>query len=196
MLTFAAAVFFLIITPGPGVLSTAGVGSGFGFRPGTRYVAGLFVGTNLVALAVVSGIAAIVLANPHIRTVLVYASAAYLFYLALKIAFSGSRIAFIHAERAPGFMNGIALQAINPKAYAVNTALFSGFAFWPSNLLTETLLKFAILNAIWLPIHFLWLAAGVTVRRLELGQRTQFVINVVMAISMLAVVALAALAPK
>ena len=196
MLTFAAAVFFLIITPGPGVLSTAGVGSGFGFRPGTRYVAGLFVGTNLVALAVVSGIAAIVLANPHIRTVLVYASAAYLFYLALKIAFSGSRIAFIHAERAPGFMNGIALQAINPKAYAVNTALFSGFAFWPSNLLTETLLKCAILNAIWLPIHFLWLAAGVTVRRLELGQRTQFVINVVMAISMLAVVALAALAPK
>ena len=177
-------------------LSTAGVGSGFGYKPGVRYVAGLFVGTNLVALAVVSGIAAIVLANPHIRAVLVYASAAYLLYLALKIAFSGSRIAFIHAERAPGFINGIILQAINPKAYAVNTALFSGFAFWPASLMTETLLKFAILNAIWIPIHFLWLAAGVTVRRLELGQRTQFAINVVMAISMLAVVALAALAPK
>jgi threonine/homoserine/homoserine lactone efflux protein len=196
MLTFAAAVFFLIITPGPGVLSAAGVGSGFGYRPGTRYVAGLFVGTNLVALAVISGIAAIVLANPHIRAVLVYASAAYLFYLALKIAFSGTRIAFIHAERAPGFFNGIALQAINPKAYAVNTALFSGFAFWPASLMTETLLKFAILNAIWIPIHFLWLAAGVTVRRLELAQRTQFAINVAMAVSMLAVVALAALAPK
>ena len=196
MLTFAAAVFFLIITPGPGVLSTAGVGSGFGYRPGTRYVAGLFVGTNLVALAVVSGIAAIVLSNPNIRAVLVYASAAYLFYLALKIAFSGSKIAFIHAGRAPGFFNGIALQAINPKAYAVNTALFSGFAFWPASLMTETLLKFAILNAIWIPIHFAWLAAGVTVRRLELGQRTQFAINVVMALSMLAVVALAALAPK
>ncbi len=196
MFTFAAAVFFLIITPGPGVLSTAGVGSGFGYRPGTRYVAGLFVGTNLVALAVVSGIAAIVLSNPNIRAVLVYASAAYLFYLALKIAFSGSKIAFIHAERAPGFFNGIALQAINPKAYAVNTALFSGFAFWPASLMTETLLKFAILNAIWIPIHFAWLAAGVTVRRLELGQRTQFAINVVMALSMLAVVALAALAPK
>ncbi len=32
MLIFAAAVFFLIITPGPGVLSTAGVGSAFGAR--------------------------------------------------------------------------------------------------------------------------------------------------------------------
>ncbi len=196
MLTFAAAVFFLIITPGPGVLSAAGVGSGFGYRPGVRYVGGLFVGNNLVALAVVSGIAAIVLSLPGMRTVLLYASAAYLLYLALKIAFSGSRIAFIHAERAPGFFNGVALQAINPKAYAVNTAFFSGFAFWPSNLLTETIIKFAILNAIWVPIHFLWLAAGVTVRRFELGQRAQFAINVVMAISMLAVVALAALAPK
>jgi len=196
MLTFAAAVFFLIITPGPGVLSAAGVGSGFGYRPGIRYVGGLFVGNNLVALAVVSGIAAIVLSVPGLRTVLLYASAAYLTYLALKIAFSGSRIAFIHGERAPGFFNGIALQAINPKAYAVNTAFFSGFAFLPESLLTETLLKFAILNAIWVPIHFAWLGAGVTVRRLELGQRTQFAINVVMALSMLAVVALAALAPK
>jgi threonine/homoserine/homoserine lactone efflux protein len=196
MLTFAAAVFFLIITPGPGVLSAAGVGSGFGYRSGVRYMAGLFVGNNLVAFAVVSGIAAIVFSVPGLRTVLLYASAAYLTYLALKIAFSGSRIAFIHAERAPGFLNGIALQAINPKAYAVNTAFFSGFAFWPANLMTETLLKFAILNAIWIPIHFAWLGAGVTVRRLELGHRTQFAINVVMAISMLAVVALAALAPK
>jgi threonine/homoserine/homoserine lactone efflux protein len=196
MLTFAAAVFFLIVTPGPGVLSAAGVGSGFGYRPGVRYVGGLFVGNNLVALAVVSGIAAIVLSLPGMRAVLLYASAAYLFYLALKIAFSGSQIAFIHAERAPGFFNGIALQAINPKAYAVNTAFFSGFAFWPSSLMSETIVKFAILNSIWVPIHFLWLGAGVAVRRLELGQRTQFAINVVMAISMLAVVALAALAPK
>jgi len=196
MLTFAAAVFFLIITPGPGVLSAAGVGSGFGYRPGTRYVAGLFVGNNLVALAVVSGIAAIVLSVPGLRTILLYASAAYLFYLAAKIAFSGTRIAFIHAERAPGFINGVMLQAINPKAYAVNAAFFSGFAFWPSSLITETLLKLVILNAIWVPIHFLWLAAGVTVHRLELGQRTQFAINVIMAISMLAVVALAALSPK
>ena len=196
MLTFAAAVFFLIITPGPGNLSTAGVGSGFGYGPGSRYVAGLFVGNNLVALAVVSGIAAIVLGVPGLRTILVYASAAYLTYLALKIAFSGTRIAFIHAERAPGFANGLMLQAINPKAYAVNTAFFSGFAFWPSSLMTETLLKFVILNAIWVPIHILWLAAGVTVHRLELGQRTQFAINVGMALSMLAVVALAALAPK
>jgi threonine/homoserine/homoserine lactone efflux protein len=55
MLTFALAVLFLIITPGPGVLSTAGVGAGFGFRAGFRYLTGLFIGTNIVALALSPG---------------------------------------------------------------------------------------------------------------------------------------------
>ncbi len=194
MLTFLAAVFFLLITPGPGVLSTAGVGSGFGYRPGLQYVAGLFVGTNLVAIAVVSGVAAIVFSQPGVRTVLLYASAAYLFYLALKIAFSGTKIAFIHAERPPGFLGGIALQAINPKAYAVNTALFTGFAFMPASLATETLLKFLLINAIWIPVHLIWLSAGVYLHRLELSGRAHFLINAAMAVSMLMVVALAALA--
>ncbi|HEC70944.1 MAG TPA: LysE family translocator, partial [Roseobacter sp.] len=40
MLQFALAVFFLIVTPGPGVLSTAGVGAAFGFRAGLAYVVG------------------------------------------------------------------------------------------------------------------------------------------------------------
>ncbi len=97
---------------------------------------------------------------------------------------------------APGVLSGILLQVINPKAYAVNTAFFSGFAFWPSSLTTETLIKLAIMNAIWIPIHMGWFAAGVTVRRLDLAPRTQFIINIVMALSMLAVVALASLAPR
>jgi len=194
MATFALAAFFLFVTPGPGVLSAAGVGAAFGFRPGIRYVAGLFVGTNLVALAVVSGLAAALLANPAIRTILLILSSGYLLYLAFRIAFSGSKIAFITQQDPPGFMNGILLQAINPKAYAVNTAFFSGFAFWPDSLLVETLLKFVILNAIWIPIHIAWLAAGVTVRRLDLPPRIQARINIVMALLLVAVVALAAFA--
>ncbi|MGD1877138.1 MAG: LysE family translocator [Kiloniellaceae bacterium] len=191
MLEFAAAVFFLIITPGPGVLSTAGVGSGYGYRAGLAYVAGLWIGNALVGAAVVSGIAAVALAQPGLREVLLWGSAAYLLWLAAKIAFAGARIAFIHSERAPGFWNGLALQPINPKAYAVNTALFSGFAFMPDALAAETAIKFAILNAIWIPIHLLWLWAGVTLRRLDLDPKVQRAINIAMALSMLAVVAIA-----
>ena len=191
MFEFAAAVFFLIITPGPGVLSTAGVGSGFGYRAGLAYVSGLWAGNNVVAGLVISGVAAAALGLPWLRALLLWGSAAYLLWLASKIAFAGTRVAFIHPESAPGFWNGLALQPINPKAYAVNTALFSGFAFMPSALAAETAIKLAILNAIWIPIHIAWLWAGVTLRRLDLAPAVQRTINMAMAAAMLAVVGIA-----
>lgn len=194
MLTFAAAVLFLIITPGPGVLSTAGVGSAFGFRAGLRYVAGLFIGTNLVGMAVITGVAAIVLSMPVVRTVLMFASVAYLLYLAAKIALAGSRIAFIESAIAPGLTAGLLLQTINPKAYAVNTTLYAGFPFAPENLIFETFVKVLIFNAIWIPIHLAWLWAGASLHRLNLSPAAQRRINYVMAASMLAVVALALMA--
>ena len=191
MIEFALAVFFLIITPGPGVLSVAGIGSAYGYRPGLRYITGLFIGHNTVALLVISGIAASALAIPWLRTVLAWASVGYLLYLAAKIAFAGSKIAFIEADRAPGVRDGLALQAINPKAYAVSTALFSGFAFMPEAPVTEVILKFVIMDTIWVVLHLAWLWAGVSLRRLDLAPGTQRAINVGMAASMLIVVGLA-----
>ena len=193
MLTFAAAVFFLIITPGPGVLSTAGVGAAFGAKAGTRYVIGLFIGTNLVCIAVVSGLTAALLADERLRIVFFAASLCYLVYLAARIALAGSKIAFIEKQSPPGIKGGLLLQAINPKAYAVNTSLFTGFVFLPDNYTIEVLLKFVIVNAIWIPIHFAWLWAGISLRRMNLPHRTQRAINIAMALSMLAVVALATL---
>lgn len=134
MLTFAAAVFFLIITPGPGVLSIAGVGAAFGKNAGIRYLTGLFIGSNMVLAAVISGVTAALLADERLRFILFVASICYLGYLALRIALAGSKIAFIERSAPPGILGGITLQMINPKAYAVNTALFSGFGFLPENL--------------------------------------------------------------
>jgi threonine/homoserine/homoserine lactone efflux protein len=148
MLTFALAVFLLIVTPGPGVLSTAGVGAAFGVRPGLRYLLGLFNGTNLVLAAVITGLAALVLGGPALRLVLMTASVVYLLYLALRIVLAGARLAFIDAAAPPGVGAGIALQLINPKAYAVNSAMISGFAFWPQSLAGETALKLVTMNAI------------------------------------------------
>ena len=191
MLTFAAAVFFLIVTPGPGVLSTAGVGSAFGARAGARYVAGLFIGTNLVALGVISGVAAVLLALPPLRVALFLASTAYLLYLAFRIATAGTKIAIIPAVREPGIRDGLALQAINPKAYAVNTAMFTGFVFLPDAQMVEAGIKLVIMNAIWLPLHFAWLGLGIWLRSLDLSGGAQRAINIAMAASMLLVVGLA-----
>ena len=191
MLLFLLAVFFLLITPGPGVLSTAGVGAAYGHLAGYRYLVGLFLGTNLVALAVVSGVAALALAEPLIRNVLLLASVGYLLYLAWRIAFAGSDIAFIENERPPGIVDGLLLQAINPKAYIVNTTLFTGFAFEGLSLGAETAWKFALVNLVWVPIHLAWLAAGIALRRLSISPSRQRAINVAMGVSLVIVAALA-----
>ena len=191
MLMFAAAVFFLIVTPGPGVLSLAGVGAAYGFRDGLKYLLGLFIGTNIVALGVITGVAAIVLSVPVIRTALMIASVGYLLYLAARIAFAGAKIAFIEAKAPPAVLAGILLQAINPKAYAVNTALFTGFPFAPDNLAFELAAKLVICNLIWTALHLAWLYAGASLHRLNLTPQAQRRINYLMAASMLLVVGLA-----
>ena len=191
MINFAIAVFFLIITPGPGVLSVAGVGAAFGFNSGVRYIAGLFFGTNLVALAVVSGLATIVLSNNLLRLFLMLCSSSYLLLLAYKIAMSGATISFSTAERKPGVIDGIFLQLVNPKAYAVNTAMFTGFLIYPNAIALEIVVKFIIMNLIWFPIHLFWLFLGVYLKRLNLSAKLQFKINCLMSFALVVVVILA-----
>ena len=189
MIAFALAVFLLLITPGPGVLSLAGVGAAFGWRQGISYLSGLFIGNNLVCIAVISGLATLILANPSIRIILLVVSAAYLGYLAFRIAFSDTKIAFIQMPK-PGLITGTTIQLINPKAYAVHITLFSGFAFYPTDFFIETAIKLSIANLTWILIHFLWLYLGVKINQLELPEKTQRIINVFMAICLLAVVGL------
>ena len=162
MYSFALSVFLLTITPGPAVLTLAGVGSAFGWRTGLLFLSGLFVGVHLVCFAVVSGLAALIMADPTVRFVLLMGSSTYLAYLALKIALAGTKIGFINIA-APGFITGMMLQLINPEAYAVNILLCSSFAFYPQNFFIETGLKLLINNALWIPIHLIWLYAGVKI---------------------------------
>ena len=187
MLAFAIVSLLMFITPGPGVLSLAGVGAAFGWQYGLRYMSGLFAGHFLVSIAVITGLAAIILAEPIIRTFLLLASAGYLGYLALRIALAGSKISFIQIN-APGFMTGMTLQFINPKAYAVHTTFFTGFAIYPDSFVVETGLKLITMNAIWISIHLCWLYAGYRLSELNLPDKTQKLINIIMAICLVAVV--------
>lgn len=196
MFTFAAAVFFLIISPGPGVLTTAGIAAGFGPRPAARFVLGLFIGGNLVSLAVITGLAALIFANNWVRTVLMAISICYLLYLAFRVATAGSKIAFMERAAPPGVRGGLALQLVNPKAYVVSTSLFSAFPFYPDSYLIEVAIKLVVFNLIWTPIHFLWLFAGIWLNRLDLSDGSQRLINYSMAMAMLIVVALATLSPS
>ena len=193
MLTFAITVFLLIVTPGPGVLSTAGFGAAYGYKKSLRYVFGLFLGTNLVFLAVATGLIAILLSISSLRIFLLILSTFYLFYLASKIALAGSNIAFIKAKSPPGIISGVLLQAINPKAYVVNTTLVSGFAFYQSSFAIELVIKFFIMNSIWIPLHLLWLYVGTVLHELNLSIKNQRIINLMMSLSMVLVVVISIL---
>jgi threonine/homoserine/homoserine lactone efflux protein len=73
----------------------------------------------------------------------------------------------------------------------VNTALYTGFAFYPENWMVEVGAKFVISNAIWIPIHLAWLWAGVSLHRLNLSPEKQRLINYAMAAALMGVVILA-----
>ena len=102
MISFAFAVFFLLITPGPGVLTAAGVGAAFGFRQGILFLVGLWFGTNAVAIAIISGLGALLYAHQNVRLILSVVSLLYLLYLGFKIAFSGTKVAFLSGQKPPG----------------------------------------------------------------------------------------------
>ena len=190
MLFFATAVFLLLVVPGPGVLSTAGIGAVFGFKPGLRYIIGLFWGTNLVGLIVISGLAALIFSLPYIRLVLLLLSSVYILYLAKTILFSQSTISFLRPMTPPGVIQGVIFQILNPKAYVVNIAFYSSFAFYPNSLFIEILLKVLISNLIWIPIHFLWLYAGIFLNKVTLSNKNRQNVRLFMACSLIFVVLL------
>ncbi|MDG2474055.1 MAG: LysE family transporter [Paracoccaceae bacterium] len=191
MINFALAVFFLIITPGPGVLSTAGIGAAFGWGTGLKYIFGLFLGTNLVAIAVITGLSVWVISNPVLRLSLLSLSSIYLLFLAFKIATAGKEMTFSSPNSKPGVLAGFLLQPINPKAYVVNTILFSGFVLFPDKIHLEIFLKLLILNTIWIIIHVFWLFLGLSLNKLNLGPKATHRINFTLALFLVFVVVLA-----
>ena len=53
MLAFTIIVFLLVLTPGPAVLSLAGIGGAFGYQAGIKYLVGLVIGYHIVIMAVI-----------------------------------------------------------------------------------------------------------------------------------------------
>ena len=187
MLAFAISLFLLVVTPGPAVLSLAGIGSAFGYRAGIRYLGGLVIGYHFVILTVVSGLASILIAAPWMRNLLLVVSTGYLGFLAFRIAYAGSQVALVTPKAKPGLIAGVGLQLVNPKAYAVNTALMSGFSFYTDSLVIEIAIKLLIINIIWIPLHLCWLYLGVRLNSFNLDEDTQKTINYAMASSLIIV---------
>ena len=117
MISYIIISFLMMVTPGPGVLSLAGVGAGFGWRVGLLYLIGLFIGTNAVAFLVVIGFKKFLFQIDGVEITFLLLSLSYLSFLAWRIATSDNKTGFKEVSKAPRLYEGIILQFINPKAY-------------------------------------------------------------------------------
>src|ERR1700743_2246957 len=83
---FAAVMYF---TPGPNNIMVMSSGLTYGFRRTLPHIAGVTAGFAFMVGAVGLGFGTIFIAFPVLQTILKYAGAAYLVYLAVMIAMSG-----------------------------------------------------------------------------------------------------------
>ena len=193
MTSYIIISFLMMVTPGPGVLSLAGVGAGFGWRVGIMYLIGLFLGTNGVALLVVLGFKQFLFEIDGVELTFLVLSLSYLSFLSWRIATSDNKTGFKETSKAPKLYEGIFLQFVNPKAYVVQGHLFVVLSLEMISYNTEILTKFLIVNSIWIPIHILWLWLGISLKKWSLASNKQVWVNRGMGLALFAVVILSAI---
>ena len=192
MIAYIIISFLMMVTPGPGVLSLAGVGAGFGWKVGMMYLIGLFFGTNGVALLVVLGFKQFLFEIEGVELTFLFLSLSYLSFLSWRIAASENKTGFKQSFKAPKLYEGIFLQFVNPKAYVVQGHLFVVLSLGMASYNVEILTKFIIVNSIWIPIHLFWLWLGISLKRWSLASNKQLWVNRGMGLSLFAVVILSA----
>ena len=193
MITYIIISFLMMVTPGPGVLSLAGVGAGFGWKVGIMYLIGLFFGTNGVALLVVLGFKQFLFEIDGVEITFLLLSLSYLSFLSWRIATSDNKTGFKQSLKAPRLYEGIFLQFVNPKAYVVQGHLFVVLSLGLASFNTEIIVKFIIVNSIWIPIHLLWLWLGISLKKWSLAVNKQIWVNRGMGLALFAVVVLSAI---
>lgn len=120
-LTIACAI------PGPGVTASVGTALGAGFRPALVFVTGIVIGDLSYLTFAVLGLTAIATAFSGIFTLIKFAGAAYLLYLAWGFWRGGVDPARVKANAARGgwatLMGGVSLTLGNPKTIIFYMAL-------------------------------------------------------------------------
>jgi threonine/homoserine/homoserine lactone efflux protein len=182
LLTLVLASTVVMGSPGPSTMSATAVGAAFGLRRSMAYVSGLMLGTTAVLAAVAAGVVAMLLSVPALARVLIYASAAYILYLAWRIATAPPVQAQSGNVPSPSFMPGFLLAIANPKAWFAIAAVFSASTLVAGSDALDAALKVAVLTIMIVIIHFAWVLAGASLSRLLRDPLTSRITNIVFAV--------------
>jgi threonine/homoserine/homoserine lactone efflux protein len=182
-IVFAAVMYF---TPGPNNVMVLSSGLTFGFRPTIPHIAGITFGCAFMVAAVGVGFGAVFIAYPVLQTVLKYAGAAYLVYLAATIALSEPVKPGEQTGRRPMTFWGAALfQWVNVKGWVMvigTITAYAGIASFPWNIAIQVVLCL-LLGVVSTSI---WTLSGSSLRSLMTSPRAVRVFNLAMAALLLA----------
>ncbi len=173
-MTGVAALPFLIFaasqvgTPGPANMALMATGARFGFRAALPFVAGVALGKQLIIWPIGFGLMQLAQRVPLAFEALKWASIAYIFWLAWKVA-NLRLTAGGDMSEAPGFLAGLWVHPLNPKAWAMIVTGFTSFVAEGTPVLQATATIAACLLALQLLLHPMWTYAGDRIAHLVAG---------------------------
>ncbi|WP_424627585.1 LysE family translocator [Bradyrhizobium sp. SYSU BS000235] len=182
-IVFAAAALF---TPGPNNIMLMGSGLNYGFRRTLPHVAGVTLGFSFLVAVIGFGLGAVFAAYPILHTILKYAGAAYLVYLAIVIGMSGPSDAKSAADSKPmTFLGAAMFQWVNVKGWVIAVgaiAAYAAVAAYPLNIVMLSVLLFLI----GLASSMTWVLLGTSLQSLVRSPQAVRIFNIVMAVLLLA----------
>ena len=183
---FLAFMVVMYFTPGPNNIMLLSSGLTYGFRRTIPHIVGIVLGFAFMIAAVGLGLGTVFLAYPILQTILKYAGAAYLIYLAAVIAFSGPTKPGEVDGRGPMTFWGAAMfQWINAKGWVIvigTITAYAAIAAFPWNIAIQVGLSLLLGTA----SCIVWALFGTALRPILTSPRAIRVFNVVMAILLLA----------
>jgi len=179
-------------SPGPATISLVAVVAAHGVRRSLRYVCGLIVGSQLVLIAVATGVTATLLAVPAVRPLLIGASAIYIAWLAYHIVSAPPLSAQRAAADAPSLVGGAVLGVANPKGWVAMAAVFAS-ARLADTAAADAAAKTAVLALMIVLIMTAWLIAGASLAPALRDPRRSRIVNAALAAALVGATALAVL---
>lgn len=186
LLGFALFALVTSITPGPNNTMLLASGVNFGFNRTIPHMLGITCGFFSLVLAVGLGLGAVFQSYPLLYTVLRYVGAAYLLYLAWKIAHSGPVSESRSGENTPiSYWGAAAFQWVNPKAWIMAIGAISTYTPLQGYFFNVFVIAsvFALIN---LPSVSLWVVCGSLLRNLLQDRRWLRMFNWGMALLLVA----------
>ncbi len=159
-------------TPGPANMALLATGARYGFRAALPFMLGVALGKQFIIWPIGFGLMEVAERLPGLFFALKWASAAYICWLAWKVANLRLRPGTA-AGPAPGFRAGLIVHPLNPKAWAMIVAGFTNFVTPGSPVLIATATVATVLLACQLIFHPVWTYAGDRIAHAVAGTRAE-----------------------